>query len=229
MRCLNIKRIASIIVIVFLTLNFGYSQNGKNLDFNEIGRKITKKMSKNYYPKLLKKYHNTDTTLTIDQYKLLYYGYTFHRDYNPYDDIPLSDSLTIYKENNDFEKMLLLGKKINRNHPFYLEAIFNIFIAYKQLNNVDAATIWHNKYMKIIQTIFSSGDGKTAENAFVIISIRDEYELLSVMGLKPEKQQLIEKCDRITITKPNKLNIDYLYFNIEKLIENIGKQNPAKD
>ncbi len=65
----------------------------------------------------------------------------------------------------------------------------------------------------MLQAIKSSGDGKTANTAFVVINVYDEYEILSDLELKKDKQSEENGCDKFTIRQPNELNTSVLYFN----------------
>ncbi|HEY2720215.1 MAG TPA: DUF4919 domain-containing protein, partial [Chitinophagaceae bacterium] len=60
-------------------------------DFSPVDRQKTRDQVMNsnadtYYPKLLRRYEQFDTSLTPDQYRLLYYGFVFQKEYSGYND-----------------------------------------------------------------------------------------------------------------------------------------------
>ena len=53
-------------------------------NYEWLGRAITDPTSPFYYPTLLKRFADADTSLTIEDLHCLYYGYVLQDDYNPY-------------------------------------------------------------------------------------------------------------------------------------------------
>src|SRR5262245_43327225 len=58
-------------------------------DFKPINRDsvklaVTDSTKDTYYPKLMERYNRFDTTLTVDDYRLIYYGFVFQDKYNGY-------------------------------------------------------------------------------------------------------------------------------------------------
>jgi len=71
----------------------------------------------------------------------------------------------------------------------------------------------------LIRSILSSGDGKTPGTAFKVISIREEYVVLGVDGLRIQSQALFgengHNYDRLIGVKPGSDERTTLYFNID--------------
>ena len=57
----------------------------------------------------------------------------------------------------------------------------------------DAAKVDMHKrwYFGLLQSVFASGDGKTASTAWKTISVPEEYVVLMALRMKPEKQRLL--------------------------------------
>jgi hypothetical protein len=67
-------------------------------------------------------------------------------------------------------------------------------------------------YMGLVGSVLASGDGRTAETAFVVISILEEYAIVSALGLEWAGQTLLEGgIDEITIK--GRPEISSLFFN----------------
>ena len=71
----------------------------------------------------------------------------------------------------------------------------------------------------LIRSILSSGDGKAPSTAFKVISIREEYVVLGVNGLRIQSQALFgengHNYDRLIGVKPGTDERTTLYFNID--------------
>src|SRR5690242_4415478 len=85
-----------IILLFFLVESIaGFSQNHKweSPDYKKIEKDIADKESNLYYPKLLDRYLRSDTTMTLEEKRYVYYGYTFQSGYSPYGSSNYMDSL----------------------------------------------------------------------------------------------------------------------------------------
>ena len=84
----------------------------------------------------------------------------------------------------------------------------------------------HEKIARgLVEAIMKAGDGKTAETAFPVIEVREEYTILGALGLEHSDQKLQSvgghKYDVMTVEKDGK-PVD-VYFNIDapmKWLEN---------
>ena len=56
----------------------------KPVDFDTIKAGISDPRSRHYYPVLMEKYLSNDTALGYEDYRYLYYGYTFQDDFDPF-------------------------------------------------------------------------------------------------------------------------------------------------
>ena len=57
----------------------------KPVDFDRVKKVSQDPRSRYYFPRLEKLYRsNTDTTMNLEDFRNLYYGYMFQEDYNPY-------------------------------------------------------------------------------------------------------------------------------------------------
>ncbi len=75
--------------------------------------------------------------------------------------------------------------------------------------------------MKLLDSIQNGGDGKTAQTAFVVMSVDEEYTLLRFLGYQMQSQGL-EKTeghtfDVLTVINPKNQETRKLYFNIDKI------------
>lgn len=90
---------------------------------------------------------------------------------------------------------------------------------------------YHRTFAKgLIDAIMRSGDGRSFESAFVVISIPEEYLILRLMGFQSQGQRLIQQeghwFDVLTAQHPQSEGTFDIHFNIDLpknwLGQNIG-------
>ncbi|MBC3541891.1 DUF4919 domain-containing protein [Rufibacter sediminis] len=202
-------------------LKEGQAQTVSKIDYSAIKTAVTSAKSKMYYPNLLKRYHANDPKLTQDEYKHLYYGWTFQSGYNPYKPNDQSDALNEMLLYERFPEIISTGKKLLATDPFNLDVMYLMHMAYGELNKKAESQMWLTKFEGLMAAIKASGNGRSKETAVVLNAPRDEYMFLTVVGLRQKgRPQLVEnKYDLVNLQTPNKLNLTELYFNIQKAVE----------
>jgi hypothetical protein len=219
-----VKRTVLILLAILLTMplhaqHFSYTR----VDFKTIQSAVTKKKSAYYYPVLFERYRNNDTTLGREEFRYLYYGYTFQDDYRPYA-IHDADSLVsdlMRKDNpaiEDFSVMQAHCREILNLHPFSTRTLLIAAIACSRTGNTKDATLYYFKYNSILSAILSSGDGATEQSAWSVILLSDEVELIRSLDFIPSgKQKMIAKslCDFIYVMA-NDYGVEGFYFDISR-------------
>ncbi len=74
--------------------------------------------------------------------------------------------------------------------------------------------------MGLLESILSSGDGKSPETAWKVIQVPEEYIVLRVLGATPIGQELIDSdpiCDKISATINGRTYL--FYFDVTKVME----------
>lgn len=96
-------------------------------------------------------------------------------------------------ESKDFAAALKNAEAVLDNEYVNLDAHFVAFVAQRELGDAAKAEFHRTVYRGLIDSIRNSGDGKSPEKAWVIISVHEEYVMLRAMGLRPSGQSLVEK------------------------------------
>ncbi len=209
-------------LIITISLNAQQFQYSK-VDFNIIKSVIASETSVFYYPRLLSRYQNNDTTLTVEEFRYLYYGFTFQEQYKPYLRLEAENSIKELLaadtlQANDFRKLYNSCKEILQKHPFSMRYLLTMGVACSKLGLLEEATNFYFKYDRILSAILSSGDGATEGSAWCVIQIPDEYELVKALGFEPTgEQRFLSKslCDFIFVND-NKYEIEGFYFDVSK-------------
>ena len=228
------KKVVSILLVAFLSLSSLFVMSSCSTskktatskrdtavtttapDYKQIKNEINLKRSEFYYPELLRRFEEADTTLSLEQLRHFYYGAATMPEYNPYfsllhelnealekGDLQKADSiidrqLAVDPANLQFyeHKMMLKTKQFGRDSKEADDAFFQVFM--------------------LSSAILSSGDGLSKESAIHVISIADEYAMMNLYGLSLKMQSLImedgQKYDKMDL-EPNKYGWESLYFN----------------
>ena len=205
------KTFTTLILTVFL--NCIYSQNTDcQLDVGSIKQVITDTSSENYYDSLLNRFSNFDSTLSAYQYKLLYYGNYFYKNYSPYSIDKHAKKFWKSLENNAYQEAIEYGKKSLELNPINLRLIYFMSLVNLRIeNNEDMRKYTRYQYFPLIDVIHNSCSNDTSK--FVVISVFDEYEILRDLEVQKKKQYLINLTDVLEL-EDNELKIKKLYFDV---------------
>lgn len=216
-------------LVTILAFQFSFSQMPKGIkpDYEKIKSEIENKKQASYYPKLMKRMKELDTTLTKEDFRNIYYGYTFQKEYEPYA-VNNDDQLQAFFEKDtliesDYKPFIKLANKSLQENPFDLRIMNMLTYVYSLDKNEEMSLKTSFVLNNLIDTIIGSGDGLTCESAFHVISTSHEYTLLSVFGLQSQGQSLIGECDFLRFEK-DKYKIPGLYFDVSKLFESMRRK-----
>lgn len=197
-------------------------------NYKKIEKNIAKKKSNLYYENLLNRFNAFDSTMTLEEKRHLYYGFSFQDAYSPYGDSDYKDSLdnVLGKDDHgisDLMKIVSFSDSILAENPFDLNSInFQLYA----LNELQQERIFNerlNQTRIIIDAILSSGDGSSEENAFYVIEVAHEYFILDVIGFEfGGSQSLKGQCDYLTLQE-NELSLEGLYFNVSACMRSLNK------
>lgn len=227
-KSIQVKKIILLLFLVESIVCFSQEKPRQRPDYKKIEKDILNKESNLYYPKLFERYILSDTSMTLEEKRNVYYGYTFHPDYSPYDHSKFLDSLkpVISKQNltqDDYNLILKFCDSVLKSNPFEMRAINYKLYSYKKTND----SVMFNKYLfkmdAIFDAILSSGDGISKETAFYVITTSHEYDVLEVLGFKfGGSQSLIGDCDFLTV-EDNNAGIKGFYFNVSPCFDYLHK------
>ena len=222
-------KIIFITLITILALNLSAQKIG-TVDFDEIKLLTQDSLSETYYPKLIERFMSFDSTLTENDYKLLYYGNIFTESYNPYGTSNTEREFLELYNKQEYTKALPLGMKVLEENPINTTILFKMYVIYYQLDDKENLSKYALLYYGLLSEIYYSGDGQTCETAMVVIKVSDEYEIIAELQLNVEMQSLVGDCDlmEFEIESQNdekyKVPIEKLYFNVRMPLDHLSKQ-----
>lgn len=203
-----------------LTLSFliialsGIAQvNFVSVNYDSVEAAITNPEKDTHYPKLLLRFNKFDTSLTLDEYRFLYYGFAFNDGYKPYLDNGTSEIMPLVNERK-YDKALDVCDKILSTNPVSITTNFYKGFVLMNMAENDSARRYAARARKLINAILSSGNGLTCETAFRIIYVSDEYTLLrDVFDVEPEGRRTVPPCDRFNINKSKNYSGKTIFFD----------------
>jgi len=214
-----------ILTLTFLLIIF-HGANSQELtfkkpDYDLINNEIQDSSSSFYYPKLMSRLAQFDTTLNIEEYRHLYYGYIFQKDYKPYWTSPDEEKLVNFYRSEkikekDYDEIIKLATHSINEFPFDLRQLNFLAYIYHLKGNEEMAKKVSLRFQGSFSAIMSSGDGKTCETGYHVISVSHEYVFLNMFQFQMYQQSTTGDCDYLELLKDDR-NIDGIYFNIEKL------------
>lgn len=202
-------------VIVILTIVLLIS----SLPLIKISAETHKKSYDELKAELLERMERKDDT-PFD-FAALRLAYTETPDYNPY---VRGESYSLMREAFDeerYEETISYAKKVLDKDFVNIEAHLISSEAYKKLNNERLSAFHKFMFLRLLESILSSGKHRYADSpeaAWVVISVDEEYQVLWILGLKSKGNSLIRQgdhyYDKHTI-EDEKTGVKEMYFNID--------------
>lgn len=130
-----------------------------------------------------------------------------------------------------YDTAIEYAQKILKGNFVDIDAHMVLAAAYEEKKDAEKEKFHRYVAEGLIKSILKSGDGRTPETAFVVISTEEEYVLLRVFRLMPGSQSLMHVnghyYDRLDAVDPKDKGKVTLYFNIDRpygALENLFKK-----
>jgi hypothetical protein len=191
-----------------------FSQKVSNVDFDAI--KKTLEDAPGLYKQLLDRFIQSDSTLTREDYYLVYYGQCFQSGYNPNGiDHENYDKFKEYFSTENYVKALPYAVKIIDKKPLDMEMTLKALLCYYFLNDDSNRLKLLPRYNNIMLTIHRSGDGLSQATCYVSMNMGDNYELMTTMKVESSSSTIKGECV-VYALKENKNHVKEVYFNNTK-------------
>lgn len=168
------------------------AQEKKNTapDYAKIKMLIQDENNSYYYPKLMARLIEFDTTLTYDEFKHLYYGYIYQESYDPYGMKSRLDEAASAKKSEkavglasylkrkimpeEYAAAIALAKDALNEFPFDDNALTVLLRTYELMGdtkNTEKVSFFYNL---LVRTIMLSGNGASCDSGLHIIIVKHE-------------------------------------------------------
>lgn len=93
----------------------------------------------------------------------------------------------------DFKQVIKNAEVVLESNHTDLDAHYYAFMACRELGDVKQAEFHRTVFKGLVDSILHSGDGKTPATAYIVVSVHEEYVVLSMLGLQPQGQALLQE------------------------------------
>jgi len=191
--------------------------NSMKVDFDAIKKYINDNGEQ--YQALFERFVSADTTLTLEEVAIVYYGNRIRPLTYPGGD-PEAATYNVRKLNNEGKFLEALDASDAKNlvAPTELRTQWDATVAAYSIKDNWRLMPFFIRYRQLANVILASGDGKTPATAFKVVNVDDEYVLLSntLEATKIVNQTLIYNndvpFDKISIIRGDQ-EVD-IFFNV---------------
>ena len=155
--------------------------------------------------------------------------------YEPYAEGDNQKDMNAAMDRSDFKEALRLAR-LDLDAD-YLDIDAHIVTLIASDKTGDTKSSEHHQWIvkQLFASITGSGDGKTANTAYRVVTVREEYATLMILGLRRTKQALVHdgphSFDVLTAVDPDTKAESTIYFNIDPIIDHqtklFSKSKPA--
>ncbi|MBA4167145.1 MAG: DUF4919 domain-containing protein [Chitinophagaceae bacterium] len=208
----------------------GYAQGTfEMVDRQKVEQLVNDASMATFYPTLLERFNAFDTTLTLSDYRLLYYGFVFQPEYLWNADQRRKEMNRAIKA-DQYARVIQLADSVLRTNPVSLTAYY--YRTYAMLNadeNDSACQKYIKRYTGLRNAILSSGDGQHCNTAFKTIYLEDEDEIMfhHFEMDRPRDQFLQYSCDRFLVTPSGTYLNTEIFFDISESLLALKKQRTS--
>jgi len=107
-----------------------------------------------------------------------------------------------------------------------MDAHFVAYVANREMGAADKAEFHRTVFRGLVDSIIHSGDGKSAEKAWAVINVHEEYVVLRALGFRPGEQSLLNKdghaYDVMKVKNVDDGTEQTLYFNVDTPFKHYG-------
>ncbi|MBX9850770.1 MAG: DUF4919 domain-containing protein [Cytophagaceae bacterium] len=187
------------------------------VDYPYIKARISDSTSNTFYPVLTQRFNDSDSTLTGEDFYLLYYGAIFLPDYDTTKILEAERAIRLANYTGEFLEAYELSDSLLKIYPVSIQAYFEKAYACFSLKRFGEEAYNNKRYKVLIRTVMGRGDGKSFETACHINLHNDAYEIVKYLQLESKEELEVEyqgKTYEVVHLRPNKLKLNHLYFII---------------
>jgi hypothetical protein len=200
-------------------------------DEEDIRRKIFDPTSKFYYINLMMRYNNLER-LNDDEYHYLYYGFVYHENYKPMvSNNAITDlyasMMTLNTEDPDREQMhyiISVCTEAMYRDPFSPTVLNMMIFAHGALGDKVKEEAYFYHLQGILETIKSSGDGRSDKFPMHIIMFSHANDVMASMGVETRRAEIVSRnVEYIPLVEPRKVHdgrIKGFYFDYSRIYRN---------
>ena len=122
-------------------------------------------------------------------------------------------------DKKDYPAALKEAEKVLDSEYVNIDAHYVALVANREMGALDKAEFRRSIFRGLIDSILHSGDGKSPEKAWVVISVHEEYVVLRALGFRPGEQSLMNQnghaYDVMKVKNVEDGTEQTFYFNVD--------------
>lgn len=167
-------------------------------DNDMILAEIIEPASPSNYLSLFSRYTVGDTTLNLEDYRRLYYGFVWQDAYKPFEPVPARERLLMLFEKkghtvDDCLQIIENAKEVMRSDPFSPSNINFMIYAYGAIGDTVNERINYHRLRMIEQAILSTGTGVKEASPWHIINFAHAVDIMGGMDLPYKKAMVVSR------------------------------------
>lgn len=184
-------------------------------DMAELERMV--KEDRPQYDALVARFEAADSTMTDADIQMVYYGYAFTELYSPASDYKTMVNALVEQDKLDEAKKVAEG--LLKKYPVSLWLLKQLYFISNDLD--EDSDSYYLRYVRLTDSIVSSGNGRSTDRPIHVISTSDEYEILDFYRARSFGGQSLVEHDGSAFDRMDFIN-DFgdavsLYFNVDLL------------
>ena len=126
----------------------------------------------------------------------------------------------------DWDTILATSEPWLQRCPVDIDAHLMRAVALKELKRLPESEQHFNWFRGLVDSVLTSGDGRTPQTAFAVISVAEEYSILRVLRVKPKRHMTLNSgIDELVVEIDGVAGI--LYFNPMVHVRRLGERPDA--
>lgn len=186
-----------------------------------------------YYPDLYYRYWQGDTTLTLEDYRHLYYGFVWQPEYKPFETPLAHDKILMILESDslgeaDFREIIRLGQEAMEREPFDPSLVNFLVYAYGSIGDTINERINYYRLEGILDAIRSSGTGLSEKSPWHIIYFSHVNDFLASANIRCKKEQIISRSVAYLPLLEKQKGVKGYYFDFSRIYWKRPDKEPEK-
>jgi hypothetical protein len=126
----------------------------------------------------------------------------------------------------DWNAILAISEPWLQRCPVDIDAHLIRAVALKELKRFTESDHHLNWFRGLVDSVLTSGDGRTPQTAFVVISVAEEYSILRVLRVRPTRHATLSSgVDELVVEIDGVAGV--LYFNPAAHVRRLGERPSA--
>ncbi len=186
---------------------------------------------RSFYPNLIDRYNSFDSTLSLEDYRNLYYGFVFQNEYSAMADHRKAEMANAMGDNK-YAEVIRICDEVLAKIPISLAA--NYYRAYAMMNSNEndlSYLKYARRYKGLAAAIISSGDGKGCKTGFKTIFVEDEYEIMfNFYEIDINTNRTFQyPCDRFAVSPSGTYPYTEIFFDVTESLSSMKKAASVPD